>query len=255
MSKQSLSAPRKLMPTRPAKDKMLSADEIGFVPIWEAVEPYTMTSFERGVALYRAVRHIVREKVPGAFVECGVWRGGSAAIVLAALAAEGATDRDVWLYDTFSGMTEPSEADVDVHGRAADVLMESDSDDIDGSLVWARAELDVVKDCLARFDYPQDRLHYVVGDVRETLPTTQVGDIALLRLDTDFYDSTRVELETLYPRLVRHGVLIIDGYGHWRGCRAAVDEYFSQANRRAPLLNAIDYTGRIAVKSEDAVPL
>jgi hypothetical protein len=87
----------------------------------------------------------------------------------------------------------------------------------------------------------------VSGPVETTLPAQAPDRLALLRLDTDWYASTRHELEQLYPRLVREGVLIVDDYGHWEGAREAVDEYFA-ANGPAPLLQRVDYTGRMAVK-------
>jgi len=87
----------------------------------------------------------------------------------------------------------------------------------------------------------------VAGAVEDTLPDRAPMEIALLRLDTDWYASTKHELETLYPRLVSGGVLMLDDYGHWTGCRKAVDEYFA-ANAPAPLLNRIDYTARVATK-------
>lgn len=91
-------------------------------------------------------------------------------------------------------------------------------------------------------------LEFVIGPVEETLITKVPERIALLRLDTDWYESTRAELEYLYPRLVVGGVLIVDDYGHWKGARKAVDEYFAALGNDAPLLNRLDYTGRMAVR-------
>jgi hypothetical protein len=95
--------------------------------------------------------------------------------------------------------------------------------------------------------YPEERIHFVPGRVEETLPQNAPKDIALLRLDTDWYASTKHELQHLYPRLVPGGVLIVDDYGYWQGARQAVDEYLSE-NGLALLLNRIDHTARIAVK-------
>lgn len=236
------------MHARAVKDRLLAPDEADFAGIWRQAEPNTMTSFERGLALYRAVRHLVAADVRGAFVECGVWRGGSAAIMAASLVALGRADREIILFDTFEGMTPPSDSDVDIDGGDARTAMEREAARRDQSLIWARAPLDGVRAVMAATGYPPERVTYVVGDVRRTLTKADTGDIALLRLDTDFYDSTRAELDALYPRLVSGGVLLIDDYGHWRGCRAAVDEYFSEPGRSPVLLTAVDYTGRVAVK-------
>ncbi len=101
---------------------------------------------------------------------------------------------------------------------------------------------------LAATGYDAQRLHYVKGKVEDTIPSAAPEQIAILRLDTDWYASTRHELEHLYPRLARGGVLIIDDYGHWEGARRAVDEYFA-TQQVAILLNRLDQTGRIAIKS------
>ena len=95
--------------------------------------------------------------------------------------------------------------------------------------------------------YPSERIHFVPGKVEDTIPASAPESIALLRLDTDWYESTKHELVHLFPRLATSGVLIIDDYGHWRGSRLACDEYFEQ-NRVPILLNRIDFTGRIALK-------
>ena len=97
--------------------------------------------------------------------------------------------------------------------------------------------------------YDIARTHFVAGDVEQTIPGVVPEQISLLRLDTDWYESTRHELKHLYPRLIRGGVLIIDDYGHWKGARQAVDEYLAETGAKL-LLNRIDYTGRAAVKTE-----
>lgn len=209
-----------------------------------AVRPYTMTSPERVVALSRAVEYIADRNVPGAIVECGVWRGGSMLAVARTLLSRGVTDRELYLFDTFDGMASPTEEDVAITGESAASALEASPDD-DG--VRARASLELVRSVLFSSGYRQDRFHLVQGMVEQTIPESAPQTIALLRLDTDWYASTRHELLHLYPRLVRGGVLIIDDYGHWQGARKAVDDYFEETGE-PPLLNRIDYTGRIAVK-------
>jgi hypothetical protein len=213
-----------------------------FVEVFERAAPYTMTSPERMYALYEATRHVAHH-IAGAVVECGVWKGGSS--MVAALTLLGVGDqRDLYLYDTFEGMPPPGDVDRSpVLGKHADEILALD-DDV-GASTRAVAGLDEVRANLALTGYPSERLHYVVGKVEDTVPGTAPDRIAVLRLDTDWYASTRHELEHLYPRLEPGGVLIIDDYGWWEGARKAVDEYFEG---RPILLNRIDVTGRIAVK-------
>jgi O-methyltransferase len=206
---------------------------------------YTMTSPERMYALYEAVRHVVRAGVPGDLVETGVWRGGSAMLAALALERAGDTERRLYLYDTFAGMAEPGELDVDFAGASAHPHWQSEQrDDINE---WCYSPVDEVRRNLLSTGFPAGRLKLVEGRVEETIPATAPDSIALLRLDTDWYESTLHELEHLYPRLSPGGVLIVDDYGHWAGARAAVDRYFAELTD-PPLLNRIDYTGRIGVR-------
>ena len=222
-----------------------------FEELWARVEPYTMTSRERGHALWRAVNNIVDNDIPGSIVECGVWRGGSSMLAALTLMRRGAA-RQLVLFDTFTGMTKAGEADLDVHGDHADALMAGEKGPEVAALVRAEAGLEDVRKALTSTGYDMRLVRFVEGDVRETLVRTQTLRIALLRLDTDFYDSTLAELQHLYPRLESGGIMIIDDYGHWQGAKRAVDEYFDDPNRQTkrPLLWTIDYTGRIAVKAD-----
>jgi predicted O-methyltransferase YrrM len=212
----------------------------------EKVREFTMTSSQRLAALGDAVDYVLARGIPGAFVECGVWRGGSGMMMAHRLMRHGKSDRELYLYDTFDGMSEPTEFDIQANSgkAAADLLASADK----STAVWAYSPLDDVKRNLARTGYPDARLHFVVGKVEDTIPAEAPEQIALLRLDTDWYESTRHELEHLYPRLAPGGVLIIDDYGHWEGARRAVDEYLA-AHDISLLLNRIDYTGRIALKT------
>jgi O-methyltransferase len=216
-----------------------------FLRLHEKVTEYTMTSFERQHALYEATQYVLKNNIQGDIVECGVWRGGSTMIAATALLDAGDTSRTMYLYDTFTGMSEPTDKDINVHGSAAKGKWKSLAhDDIND---WDYASLDEVKKNVYSTGYPENKIMFVEGKVEETIPATIPEKIALLRLDTDWYESTRHELEHLFPRLVPGGVLIIDDYGHWQGARQAVDEYFSKHG--IPFfLKWIDYTGRIGVK-------
>jgi len=210
------------------------------------VRPYTMTSPERVHALIEAVKYVTRSRVPGAIVECGVWRGGSMMAAARTLLSLGSSERDLYLFDTFEGMSPPSEHDVDMGGQRAGAMLATQSKTDAGSY-WCYASLEDVRGALAQVGYPAERVHYVKGKVEETVPAQAPQQIALLRLDTDWYESTQHELRHLFPRLARGGVIIIDDYGHWRGARQAVDEYIAQ-NQIPLFLHRIDYTGRIGVK-------
>jgi O-methyltransferase len=210
--------------------------------ILRVVRPWTMTSAERIYALIQAVRYVSANGIAGAIVECGVWKGGSMAAVARTLLQINDVSRDLYLFDTFEGMSEPSAKDVDYSGKRADEVMLENS-----SFKCGDAPLERVKEVLYATGYPKERIHFVKGKVEQTVPGGAPDAIALLRLDTDWYESTRHELNHLFPRLAKAGVIIIDDYGHWQGSRQACDEYFAQ-NGVPILLNRIDYTGRIAVK-------
>ena len=159
-----------------------------------------------------------------------------------ALLQKNDASRDLYLFDTFQGMTDPTAKDVDYSGMSASqVLIE------DPGFKCANAPLEEVKRLLYATGYPNERIHFIPGRVEDTIPASAPASIALLRLDTDWYESTRHELIHLFPRLSTGGVLLIDDYGHWQGSRLACDEYFEQ-NRIPLLLNRIDDTGRIALK-------
>ncbi len=193
----------------------------------ERVRAFSMTSYERMHALYQAVDFIERAAIPGAIVECGVWRGGSMMLVAHRLLALGRTDRDLYLFDTYEGLPRPDETkDVDVWGnRAIDGWLPRQTSE--ESSHWAEASLEDVRANILSTGYPEERLHFVKGMVERTIPDGAPPDIALLRLDTDWYASTKHEMEHLFPRLARNGILIIDDYGHFEGARQAVDEYIS----------------------------
>lgn len=212
-----------------------------------AARPFTKTSLERMAALINSVNHVVRNQVPGDIVECGVWRGGSMMVIARTLLAQGDRRRALYLYDTFAGMSAPSEHDKSFDGVAAEIQLARDQDRKNG--IWCEAGLEDVRTNLAATGYPMEQVFFVKGKVEDTIPSSPhvPPAIALLRLDTDWYESTKHELVHLYPRLNRQGVLIIDDYGHWQGARKAVDEYFANSNEGV-FLHRIDNTGRAVVK-------
>ena len=210
------------------------------IALFRSVRSFTMTSIERVYALRESVKYIIRHNVPGSIVECGVWKGGSMMAVAKTL-LELETERDLYLFDTFEGMPPPTAVDVDLYGVQADVLLKTNP------MTPAIAPFEEVCRNMYSTGYNPARINLVRGKVEDTLPRAAPREIALLRLDTDWYQSTLHELVHLYPRLIKGGILIIDDYGHFVGSKKAVDEYF-QENGIPIFLNRIDYTGRLAVK-------
>jgi O-methyltransferase len=215
--------------------------------ITQKVRPFTMTSIERISALCQAIRYVARGQIPGDIVECGVWRGGSMMAAAMTLLIEEDTSRTLFLYDTFEGMPPPTEIDrATKSGEPAALLLQVADQ---SSNIRAYASLTEVSNNLASTQYPADRIRFIKGNVEHTIPNVLPEQIAVLRLDTDWYTSTKHELTHLFPKLSVGGVLIIDDYGFWDGARRAVDEYIDD-NRLRVLLQRIDSTGRLAVKTE-----
>ena len=205
---------------------------------------YSMTTRESLWALMQALRHVSRAGIAGDIVECGVWKGGNLILSELVLQAEG-QERQIWGYDTFSGMSEPTQ--LDIRARDGSAAAQSWTDrQRDGFTDWCYSPIDEVRENF-RSVAQSDNLRLVKGKVEDTLsdPANVPEKIAVLRLDTDWYESTKAELEILYPRLQPGGVLIVDDYGEWAGARKAIDEHF---DGQAILLNRVDCTCRLAMK-------
>ncbi len=212
--------------------------------------PYTMT-IKRGIeplySLYKAVEYIVKNKISGDFVECGVWQGGSVMLMALVLEHLGDTNRKIYLYDTFEGMTKPEKMDVDWDGRELEKKWDKEKEK-NGDLKWGYGgTIEDVKQIVFKSNYPKDNFVFVKGDVENTIPKTIPLNIALLRLDTDWYASTYHELVHLYPKISSGGILIIDDYGWCRGAREATDKYIKENNLNL-FLSRVDESVRIAIK-------
>jgi O-methyltransferase len=229
-----------------ARDRLRSQYDEKLGETVERVRERTMTGPVKLTALIEATRYVVRHEIPGAIVECGVWRGGSMQAVALTLLALGETDRELHLFDTFEGMPPPTSEDTrpteSGSVSAEELLAAADKD----SKMWAIADLHDVQEAMAETSYPGERVHFHPGLVEDTTPSAAPDTIAILRLDTDWYESTKHELEHLYERLSPGGVLILDDYGDWSGSRKATDEWL--ANTGEPLFLAPMASGRIAVK-------
>jgi hypothetical protein len=205
----------------------------------EIIHHITMTSAERIDGLYKALESIHQNKIAGDIVECGVWRGGN--IIIAKTALDSVNSKRIyWAYDTFEGMTQPTK-----------------NDPPEAHSIWqlpgygaCLSPLDEVIANFKQWGVWDDCIRIVKGDINQTLldKNNLPGQISILRLDTDWYESTLLELEILYPRLVPGGYIIIDDYGHWSGCRQAVHEYFGQSFTENNFIK-LDYTGIMYKKS------
>jgi len=204
------------------------------------VSPYTMTSLERIEELYNSLEYIRINNIKGDFVECGVWKGGNILGIASYLEFHKMHNRKIWAYDTFQGMTPPEDIDVDLNNNKASNIL---------SNVLCFSPLEEVTTNVFKSTFPKEKIHFIVGDVCSTLleKNNLPKKISLLRLDTDWYQSTKTEMEILYPLLTNKGVLIVDDYGHWKGAKQAIDEYFQNQNIK---INKIDYTGIKIIKNE-----
>jgi len=212
------------------------------------VKPFTKTSPERIKNLMDCMIYIIKNNIQGDFVECGVWKGGSIMVILKMLIDLEVWDRNVYLYDTFEGMTEPTSEDVYSESGKLAMKEYNKTKNSDGLSNWNNSSIDEVKRNITIIGYNSKYIHFIKGKVEDTLPANAPDKIALLRLDTDWYESTKHELETLYPKLSDKGILIIDDYGYWKGAKKAVDEYF-KGNQI--FLMRIDSTARIAIKLDN----
>lgn len=209
-----------------------------------------MVSPERLFSLVLACRWVIDNDIPGDFVEAGVWRGGASILVGLWLQQHSIVDRKIWLYDTFAGMTEPEVGDVRSRdGKTFDqIRVDHELAGLGDDGIAAYAPLDLVKQNFQEAGLNPDSVIFVVGDVEKTLLVARnlPDTISILRLDTDWYASTSAELNVLYPKLSRNGVLLVDDYGYFEGSRRAVDEYFEL--RKRPFFLLDDEYGRTGLK-------
>jgi O-methyltransferase len=210
--------------------------------IYQTVEAFTVTGPAAVFALCDAVRYIARTNIPGAFVECGVFKGGSS-MAAALMAKHLGIGLDVHLFDTFEGMPPPTKRDAFVLSPRPVLGFDPKT-----GHPWTRCDEATVRANMAKTGYDPRRLHFHRGMVEQTIPAQAPAQISVLRLDTDWYDSTKHELLHLWPRLSPGGILIIDDYGEFTGARDAVDEYFAG---HPPFLFRIDYSRRMAIKPSD----
>jgi len=206
----------------------------------------TMGSKDNLSATILAARYVCKNKIEGDFVECGVWRGGHG--IAAALTFNLYNiQKKVICLDTFLGMTKPTDNDFSNHNKLK-AISEFNYNSRGNHNAWCFASHEEVQANFLRAGVSKDDFQLIKGDVAETLPKFKVNAISILRLDTDWYESTKTELEYLWPLLSVDGVLVVDDYGHWQGSKKAVDEFFESTS--SILFHAIDYTSRSGIKTK-----
>ena len=222
----------------------MAIDKIAY-EIIDSCKNFTMTSSERLLSVVESVRYIIKNNIQGDFVECGVWKGGSSMAVALTLSSLNIFDRTIYLYDTFEGMTKPTDIDKDENGKhASEILLE---ENYNTSNYWAVSPFNEVFQNMKQTNYPLDKITFVKGAVENTIPSNIPKSISFLRLDTDWYESTLHELTHLYPLVSKNGITIIDDYGYWQGSKIATDKYFEN-NELSPFLHRIDDTARLIIK-------
>jgi len=199
------------------------------------VKKYTMTEPNGIISLLEAVRYIEENKIKGTYVECGVWKGGSIMAIIKQLQNLNITNRNIILYDSFEGSENHSKFDIStVEKFSGKKYMDNWNEAVTASEKEVRTNI-------AYMGYDKSLIQFIVGQVENTIPENNIKEIALLRLDTDFYESTKIELEYLFPKLSKGGIVIIDDYSLWQGSKKATDEYFKTNNIQIYLQSVFPY--------------
>lgn len=216
-----------------------------FMELKKKCMKHTMTSVESLFYTYNATKYVIENNIPGDFVECGVWKGGNTMMVALTLMEFKERGRNIYLYDTFEGMSEPTNKDISYKDENANIVWAQSQKD--NHTDWCYSPIDEVKNNLYSTGYPKEKLFFIKGKVEDTIPETVPEKISVLRLDTDWYKSTYHELFHLYPLLTKNGFLIIDDYGYWQGAREAVNEYVKENNIKI-FMNRLDDSARAGIK-------
>jgi O-methyltransferase len=215
------------------------ADGVGLLlrePTYESLElaklmlkvkpQYTMVTNKNLIALYRLVQRVNKLGLPGDIVECGVWNGGSAALMGLADGqnTHSYKNRMLWLFDSFQGLPRPTEKDGNVERENY----------FEG---WCKGDVNRVRRIFAKLGVSPDVVRIVPGWFENTLRNSPVDCIAILHIDADWYESVKLVLDVFYDKVVPGGFIILNDYGTWPGCNQAVDDFFAEHN-----LNDIDLT-------------
>lgn len=210
---------RRTLP-QPLVESLEDIRYLGLPLPFRTVRPHTLLSNLNLFFLQELAQRVERMGIPGDFVECGVYRGGSAG-VLAYEAMRSKVGRRLWLYDAFAGMPAASELDDEY------------SSSIEGQFVGSEAQ---TRRIMQRLNIPQERFKIVVGWFEDTLPQAEKPPIALLHVDCDFYDPVKLSLQTFYNCVEPGGYIVFNDYGSFQGCRIATDEFLSHLGEKIQLM-------------------
>lgn len=223
------------------KDEEIPLDIIwdnDFMEIYHQCKEYTQTSIERMYTLYKSIMYIHENSIIWDFIECWVWKWWSAMVIALTLKKLWVSDKNIYLYDTFEWMSTPTEKDVDLTWVVASEELKIRNKD---ELIWCYSSLEEVTNNLLKTWYPKDKIKFIKWKVEDTIPLTLPINISLLRLDTDWYESTKHEMIHLFPLLTNKWILIIDDFWHWEWAKKAILEYLKDNNLNY-FINRIDYT-------------
>lgn len=210
-------------------------------------------NYSNQVSLYTTfvcVNYLIKNKIKGDIIESGVANGRQVCLALEVLKYYQEVDFKIFLYDTFQGMVQPGKYDYKIWEKdnVKSIKKYEESLNENKTSSWQNYSLEQVKENISKTEYPADKIKFVVGNVINTIPKNIHENISLLRLDTDFYDSTKVELEYLFPKVVKGGIIILDDYGGFTGVKKATDEYLKK-NHLYPLLVRSSFKERVFIKS------
>ena len=210
-------------------------------------QTYSMTPQIRIFNLLQSLRYLKNKKIDGDYVECGVWKGGNIILFKKFIEDEDENSKKkIYAFDTYEGMTEPDKNDYDISSNIpADILLKGDK--AKRTNIWGICNLENVKKNIQSCVNSTENIKFIKGPVETTLnDTSNLPDkISLLRLDTDWYNSTKKELDVLYDKVMPGGIIIIDDYGHWGGSKKAVDDFFLN---KYVWMHYVDYACRLIIK-------
>ena len=199
-----------------------------------SIRKFTMLSNSRLVSLADQVAHCNLAGIDGALVECGVWKGGAVALMAEVCKATGNIDRDLHLFDAFTDICAP---DPELDGAKAVAEAKGFHKTSSGNQqpmtgfydrFGGHGTIQACREVIGRTGYPESRIHFHKGWFKDTVFIAETGPIAILRLDGDWYESTRVCLDALYDKVVPGGFIIFDDYLTYEGCKAAVDDFMTE---------------------------
>jgi len=194
-----------------------------------ALNNFSMCGIDLLVHLYRLGQYVTAQKIEGDFVECGVCNGGSAAAIACAFRG---TKRHVWLYDSFEGLPEPNNVDG------------TDARDWVGKCLGSE---DRVREALTLARFPEEDYTIRKGWFQDTFHQALPGVISLLHIDADWYESVMFSLDTFYDRVSDGGIVVLNDFGHWEGCREAFYDFAQKRNLR-PVLERVGHTEAYWIK-------